>query len=851
MNIFHKIALQGLVKSRARTVVTVIGVVLSAALLTGVTSFGISLLDYMAKGAAERYGGWHVGFFDVSDEFVKARTQDENVLDAACAENLGYAVLEGSQNPDKPYLFVTGYNEKAFQSLPVNVISGRLPENDSEVIVSGGVQATGGVSLAEGSEITLTLGERSQDGRPLGQADRYDAQETFTPRGTRRFTVVGVCQHPQYEPGSAPGFTLITRVDNAPAASSYSVFVTLGKPSKVHSYRERTAAGCHSVLNDNVLRFMGLSGDKIFTTLMLAVGGVVIAIITIGSVFLIHNAFNISLNERTHQLGILLSVGATERQLRVSVLFEGLCIGAAGIPLGIVLGLAAIRAMIALVERNFQGLMYSNPLTLVVSPPAILAAAVIALVTILISAYIPAKKAVSVPVMDCIRQTGEIKVEAGAMKVSRLSGRLFGFEGTLALKNFKRNHKRYRSIVLSLTLSMLLFVSTNAFVIYLRQASEAAIVYTDIDLSLSAKNLPDEEFLSLYEQLKTVDSVTGSGYQEVRRYACTIPAERCTEQFRSVMGEAEEYPLRLQIQFLDEPRWKALIERAGLSEADFSGEGAPLLSTAKIDIQNRNRMIELDEFTDMFSGAGIDVTLTPEDPAAQPKAVTLRLETFVPYDAVTDITAPDDQPYFFIAAAPWEMKHQFEGVSLLLEGKGMTFQSDHPSKSEAGMRDILSGARPSAGYTLLNMSQMSSQNTNMIFIANVFAYAFIVMISLIAAANVFNTISTNIKLRRRELAMLRSVGMSDRSFQKMMNFECAFYGLRALLLGIPLSLLSSYLIYKGMFAGGAEEISLTIPWGATGISIFSILLIVFVTMLYSVSKIKKENIIDALRDDLA
>ena len=99
--------------------------------------------------------------------------------------------------------------------------------------------------------------------------------------------------------------------------------------------------------------------------------------------------------------------------------------------------------------------------------------------------------------------------------------------------------------------------------------------------------------------------------------------------------------------------------------------------------------------------------------------------------------------------------------------------------------------------------------------------------------------------------MLRSVGMSDRSFQKMMNFECAFYGLRALLLGIPLSLLSSYLIYKGMFAGGAEEISLTIPWGATGISIFSILLIVFVTMLYSVSKIKKENIIDALRDDLA
>jgi putative ABC transport system permease protein len=123
------------------------------------------------------------------------------------------------------------------------------------------------------------------------------------------------------------------------------------------------------------------------------------------------------------------------------------------------------------------------------------------------------------------------------------------------------------------------------------------------------------------------------------------------------------------------------------------------------------------------------------------------------------------------------------------------------------------------------------------------------MISLIAIANVFNTISTNIKLRRRELAMLRSVGMSDLNFNKMMRFECAFYGMRALLIGLPLAVASSWLIYKGMFIGGADNINFVLPWASIGISVFSVLLVIFVTMRYAVSKIRKENIIDALRDD--
>jgi len=141
---------------------------------------------------------------------------------------------------------------------------------------------------------------------------------------------------------------------------------------------------------------------------------------------------------------------------------------------------------------------------------------------------------------------------------------------------------------------------------------------------------------------------------------------------------------------------------------------------------------------------------------------------------------------------------------------------------------------------------------NNTFVIDLFTYVFVIMISLIAVANVFNTISTNIMLRKRELAMLRSVGMSERDFQKMMNFECVFYGMRTLLFGLPIAAISSWLIYKGLVtAERMDNFHFVFPWGSMAISVFSVLFIVFITMLYAIRKIKRENIIDALRDDIA
>lgn len=859
MNIFHKVALQGLKKNRTRTFVTIIGVALSAALITAVATFAISLQNYMVNGAIVKYGDWHAAFPNVDSGFVQKQTEDSRVSRVVSFENIGYAKLQGGKNPDKPYLFIAGFDGETFDTLPIHLLSGRFPEHGGEILIPAHVAENGGVKISVGDTLRLTVGARQAGEQTLSQCDPYfSGKETLIPRAERIYTVVGICQRPTFEQRSAPGYTLITAADAAGAADHFSAFVKMQKPVEVRSYVKSAAEGHAYVLNDDVLRFMGISDDMIFNTLLYSVGGILTILVMLGSVFLIYNSFHISLNERTHQFGILMSVGATKRQLQNSVLFEGICIGLIGIPIGISIGIPSIRLVLFLVEKNFANVLYDNvPLTLIVSAPVLVAAAVISVVTILISAYIPAKKAASIPVMECIRQTNEVKVEPKSIRTSKFIERIYGLEGTLALKNFKRNKRRYRSIVLSLTLSVVLFVSASTFVINLKQASEQTKVVTDYDIVFSTQDMDDSEMTALYDKMKDAEDVTKSSYQVVAEYSCAVRSDKISEDYRKVAGESltgETVNLPMEIQFLDDNTYLQIIKGLGLSAGEYIGENANVIAVAKME-DSSGQAEDVSQLFDLFAGDSVDITvISGEDSKSdrgQGKNINITCVEIVPPDTPPYTGTFQQPPYFFRIMAPWSRKEKLlpSDGSADVRTKGITFQSDNPSRSTEQIQTVIDSAGVTSDYTLYNIYAMLEQNRNILFVVNLFAAIFIVMISLIAVANVFNTISTNIKLRRRELAMLRSVGMSDRDFNKMMRFECLLYGLRTLLFGLPLSGILSWMIYKGMFDGGAE-IDFVFPWSSIVISMLGVFLVIFITMVYAVSKIKKENIIDALRDDV-
>ncbi|MCQ4937518.1 ABC transporter permease [Anaerotignum propionicum] len=845
MNIFHKITLESLKKSRTRTLVTIVGVMLSAAMITSVATFAVSLQNYMINGAAVKYGNWHVAIPNGESSFLSEQREDSRVESVVGLQNIGYAPLEDGLNPDKPYLFVTGWNKEALKELPIKLISGRLPENSGEVLIPAHIAANGGVNIMVGDTINLAIGERIKGDRKLSQHDAYCAgEEALVSKTEKTYKVVGICQRPAIEEYSAPGYTMITTEDTVPS-ESYTVFITLKNPYQVHSYVDSISDYYSHVLNDDVLRFMGLSGEKMITILLYSIVAILVALVMLGSVFLIYNSFNISLNERMHQFGILMSVGATEKQLRNSVLFEGLCVGAVGIPLGILVGIPSIRLVLALVEKNFANAMYDTvPLALVLSIPVLIGAAVISLITILISAYIPAKKAARTPVMECIRQTNEVKVDEKAIKISRFARRFYGLEEILALKNFKRNKRRYRSIILSLTLSVVLFVTANSFGTYLKQIGEgSAMVSEDYDICFYTRDMAQSDMLQLYDEMKTAEGVTGSAYQALSTYSCVLNVSDLPQNFLNEFGEligydgkSETVEVKLDVQFVENGVYQNLLKGLGLSQTEFTGQDQNMIMTGILPLHWYTQQQPM-EF------------MLPSKDGEQVKKLSA---TFVKdYPDLLPSDPGDWSGYTLMIIAPYEVKPQFDALDNTVKPTklGMTFQSENPGRSTAEMKTIIEGANITPYYNLYNLYEILEQNRNLSFVGNLFSAVFIAMITVIGIANVFNTISTNVKLRRRELAMLRSVGMSDKDFNQMMCFECVLYGGRTMLWGLPLSGVLSYLIYKGMELGGGN-ITFVFPWKSMTISVFGVLLIVFVTMVYAINKIRKENIIDALRDDM-
>ena len=148
---------------------------------------------------------------------------------------------------------------------------------------------------------------------------------------------------------------------------------------------------------------------------------------------------------------------------------------------------------------------------------------------------------------------------------------------------------------------------------------------------------------------------------------------------------------------------------------------------------------------------------------------------------------------------------------------------------------------------IADYTQDKETSNAIVMIVNVFSYGFIILISLIVIANVFNTISTNILLRRQEFAMLKSVGMTKKSLNKMMNYECVFYGIKGLIFGLILAVLATYAMFNVMSEG--FNVGFYIPVQSIVVVVISIFIVVFASMIYTMSKIKKDNVIETLRND--
>ncbi len=451
MNIFHKVTLESLKKNRTRTVVTIIGIMLSTALICAVTTSVSSFLNYALENIIYQCGSWHGAVEDTDEKTYAELSGMEEMEKVIYAQQIGYAEI-GSQNEYKPYLYILGMGEGFADIMPVHLVEGEYPDSANEILLPEHLFQDGGVYYQLGDTLTLDIGERLLDGYHMGQNNPCYAytqggetelnDEILTVRETRTYTVVGFYERSEFEGYTAPGYTALTMEDTGNQnAYQYDVYFTMKNPRDTYPFlADHTEYFAET--NDDVLMMQGSFQFDGMYGMLYGLATIFVVLIMFGSVSLIYNAFSISVSERTKQFGLLSSIGATRKQLRHMVLFEALTVGAAGIAAGILLGIAGISVTLLLIGHKFDTLFeFHIPMRVCVSPAAIGIACAVALLTVLISAWIPSKRATRVTAIEAIRQSADIKAEKKSVRTPRIIYKLFGLPGMLAQKHYKRSKK--------------------------------------------------------------------------------------------------------------------------------------------------------------------------------------------------------------------------------------------------------------------------------------------------------------------------------------------------------------------------------------------------------------------------
>ena len=892
MNVFHKVTLQSLKKNKTRTIVTIIGIMLSAAMICAVTTFVSSMQNYALEYAKYKTGDWHGAVFNAKWQDYEDINTTGKIEDSTYGQLLGYAKID-SQNEYKPYMFVMGCEKDFFARMPVHLISGRLPKNQSEILIPQHLSTNGGLTFKPGDTVTLELGDRLLDGFLMWQNNpcyTYDwrtdeetlNQEVIEVRQIRTYTVVGIYERPDFEELTAPGYTALTVPDQEYTDNTYfDVYFKMKDPKGIYEFMSSMDLG--GTQNTDVLMYSGVSRYSSFSEMLTGLAIIVIGLIMFGSISLIYNAFSISVSERTKQFGLLSSIGATKKQLKKMVIFEALTVSAIGIPLGIAVGIGGIGVTLLLIGNKFSSMMgtYDAPMRICVSWEAVAAAVLIALVTVLISAWIPSKRATRISAVEAIRQSSDIQGKNKPVKTSKLTYKLFALPGVLASKHFKRSKKKYRATVISLFMSIVLFVSASSFTDYLMESVTGGFGTGGYDLvfNISENDLTEHSPDAFLELIAGDEDVTEAVYVSSQAFHGIIENRYVTQDFiDSSYSDDEGFQnINGYLVFVNDEAFQKMLSQYRLDSDDYFNKDHPLgIAMDKNTVFNfENERYETVDT--LISDDGVIVCEVPKqmegytyigDTVNERGEVVSQFENDQNTTDVVQVPVEDayeqytlqcgktitEAPFYVRDSAPLTMFYPMSMKEAVLPAQKLEgfyyynyyMTSDDHAESHDNLKRILSENGYDSG-DLMDYAENVEMERNLVTIIQVFSYGFIVLISLIAAANVFNTISTNIGLRRREFAMLKSVGMTQKGFHQMMNYECILYGSKALLLGLPVSAVITYLIY--MTVSGGYETVYHLPWGAIGIAVLSVFLVVFSTMLYAMGKIKKDNPIDGLKNE--
>lgn len=846
MSILNDLTIKNLKLNKKRTIVTIVGIILSTALMVGIGLLFSSFQDYMIRETISYNGKYEAEYGDVSLD--KLNSIDKKDFSYFYQKAIGFSKFD-SANEYKPYLYISSVNKEYFNEL--HLISGRFAENDSELVISNHINTNGGASYKIGDIITLKYGERVVEGVNTLANNEYYEEETLNIVGEKTYTIVGIVERSNFEDYSASGYSTFT-LDMNDKEGTVNVFVMFNNKKKIIKQSEDLAK---KLGYDNAISYnstlLALYGESTYGNIMksmITMIVIMLSLVSIGCIVVIYNSFAISVMERKKEFGLLSSIGATKKQLSYTVFFEALIEGIIGIILGICGAYIGIGTVI-LIINNLIGDILVLKLNLVTNIVFIIIPVIFMILVIFISALVPSRRAAKVSPIEAIRQNDDIKINKKKIKTGKLVNKLFGIEGEIALKNIKRNKKKYRVTIVSLFISIVLFISFSSYMNYTIDTASSVMgeVPYDYQISYFGDDNDIDALDKISEIIKSNDvkeyvSYSASNLSIIGNY---IYSDEYLDFYKSAYGDDGIKALTnlkyqyISIYILDDISYNKYKELIGLDK-----DSVILLNKFKGVSYGNNKRVNYDI------------------PVINNGDINIKICNFDDNDEDVDTTKYCNKKIdnIFITNKSFDLIEEFSYMSdfkLIVNKKLYDNISD--SGTHYTQYNIISDNTDNidkltkeldkydnVNYT--NVKESMKQANNMILVVKILMYGFIGLITLIGVTSVFNTISTSMALRKREFAVLRSIGLTRKGFNKILFFESLFFGLKSLIYAIPVSLGVTIIIHYAL-ADMMSINSIVIPWKAIIISIVSVFVIVLLTMMYSTSKIKKHNIIEQIREE--
>lgn len=860
MNIANKLTYRHLKENKGRTVVTTLGICVSVAMITAVFVAMASFLNLFGEIGKISSGNWDAYYYHLSQSQIEQVEKDSRISKVGLkygSENKSFQIKNPTSYKRGTAEMIIG-DKSYFEMVLTGNFDGKVPANENEVAVEKDFLDKNGMKDAKvGDKIALTQGQRQLDDGSYVTGSNFNKDEKFVPSGDEKEYTITAILHTN----PATKYSSVWRGISEDEIKSDDIcaYITLAKQnssaySTIEDIQNDYKIDVYQANEDVLASYLsGRQGDFLVT--MLPIVLVVLILIVIASVMLIYNAFGMSLSERVRYLGMLASVGATKSQKRKSVYFEGAILGAIGIPVGILAGILGISITLKLVGHKIistgmiAGVNDSNMQMKTVVPAwAIIGIILVSIFTIFISAFIPARKASKITPIDAIRQRQEIKVKPKKLKAPKYIKKIFGYEGELAYKNLKRNGKKSRLITASIALSIVLFISCNYFCGMFIQASgyEKNIPY-QISTTITYGHKKE-----LYDALDKMQGVNkyyidttdmsislGKSSPFIKNNEIKDMANY-TSDYSKLFG-GEKY-VSTVIHYVDDSEFNTLCENNGIDYNAFYGNSLKCVLL--------NNLTHKQDTTKVFNNSiiGKHIIQNPDYASDDRNPLDIEVGGLVKFDknslpcnlvapGVVGIIMPYSQ-YINVVN---------KGVKANDISMNVCVETDEHKEVAENLTTLLNENDFGGSYVSDIVDTLETMNT-VIFIIQVFVYGFITLISLITIANIINTISANIALRRKEFAMLKSVGTTPKGFSKMVSLESVFYALKAVIFGVPISVLISVVLNKML----GES---SIPYHFDIKLYLSVIIVVFVliliTMIYSVRKLKSDNIIEALKEDIS